>query len=118
MGSAPETLVRLEEGEVTVRPIAGTRPRGRTPVEDAKLEAQLRADPKENAEHVMLVDLGRNDVGRVAEVGTVRVDVLKTVGRYSHVMHLVSQMRGRLATRRNDRDVLRAAFPAPPPTGP
>ncbi len=117
IGSSPETLVRLEEGEVTVRPIAGTRPRGRTPLEDAKLEAQLRADPKENAEHVMLVDLGRNDVGRVAEVGTVRVDVLKTVERYSHVMHLVSQVRGRIAKRMNALDVLRAAFPAGTVTG-
>ena len=117
IGSSPETLVRLEEGEVTVRPIAGTRPRGQTPVEDAKLEAQLRADPKENAEHVMLVDLGRNDVGRVAEVGTVRVDVLKTVERYSHVMHLVSQVRGRIAKGMNALDVLRAAFPAGTVTG-
>jgi anthranilate synthase component 1 len=112
IGSSPETLVRLEEGEITVRPIAGTRPRGRTPLEDAKLEAELRADPKENAEHVMLVDLGRNDVGRVAEVGTVRVDVLKTVERYSHVMHLVSQVRGRIAKGMSALDVLRAAFPA------
>jgi anthranilate synthase component I len=117
IGSSPETLVRLEEGEVTVRPIAGTRPRGRTPMEDAKLEAQLRADPKENAEHVMLVDLGRNDVGRVAEVGTVQVDVLKTVERYSHVMHLVSQVRGRIANGMNALDVLRAAFPAGTVTG-
>jgi anthranilate synthase component I len=117
IGSSPETLVRLEEGEVTVRPIAGTRPRGRTPLEDVKLEAQLRADPKENAEHVMLVDLGRNDVGRVAEIGTVRVDVLKTVERYSHVMHLVSQVRGQIAKGMNALDVLRAAFPAGTVTG-
>jgi len=117
IGSSPETLVRLENGEVTVRPIAGTRRRGRTSVEDAKLESELRADPKENAEHVMLVDLGRNDVGRVAKVGTVKVDVLKTVERYSHVMHLVSQVRGRVEEGTSALEVLRAAFPAGTVTG-
>jgi anthranilate synthase component 1 len=112
VGSSPETLVRVREGEVVLRPIAGTRRRGATPDEDARLEAELRADPKENAEHVMLVDLGRNDVGRVARVGTVRVDVLKTVERYSHVLHLVSQVRGRLAEGKTCVDAMRSAFPA------
>ncbi len=117
IGSSPETLVQLEKGEVTLRPIAGTRPRGATPLEDARLEAELRADPKENAEHVMLVDLGRNDVGRVAEIGSVQVDVFKSVERYSHVMHLVSQVKGRLARGKTALDVLRAAFPAGTVTG-
>ncbi len=112
VGSSPETLIKLEEGEVTLRPIAGTRRRGADPVEDARLEAELRADPKENAEHVMLVDLGRNDVGRVSEVGTVRVTALRTVERYSHVMHLVSEVKGRLARGLSAIDVLRAGFPA------
>jgi anthranilate synthase component 1 len=112
VGSSPETLVRLREGEVTLRPIAGTRRRGRDAAEDARLEAELRADPKENAEHVMLVDLGRNDVGRVSRVGTVRLTALKTVERYSHVMHLVSEVRGRLAPGLGAVDVLRASFPA------
>ena len=112
VGSSPETLIKLEDGEVTLRPIAGTRRRGADAAEDARLEAELRADPKENAEHVMLVDLGRNDVGRVAEVGTVRVTALKTVERYSHVMHLVSEVKGRLAKGLSAVDVLRAGFPA------
>ena len=112
VGSSPETLIKLEAGEVTLRPIAGTRRRGADPAEDAALEAELRADPKENAEHVMLVDLGRNDVGRVAEIGTVKVTQLKTVERYSHVMHLVSEVKGRLAAGRSAVDVLRAGFPA------
>jgi anthranilate synthase component 1 len=112
VGSSPETLVKLEAGEVTLRPIAGTRRRGQDPGEDALLERELRADPKENAEHVMLVDLGRNDVGRVSEVGTVRVTALRTVERYSHVMHLVSEVRGRLADGLSAVDVLRAGFPA------
>ena len=112
VGSSPETLIKLEDGEVTLRPIAGTRRRGADADEDALLEAELRADPKENAEHVMLVDLGRNDVGRVAEVGTVRVTALKTVERYSHVMHLVSEVRGQLADGLSAVDVLRAGFPA------
>ncbi len=112
VGSSPETLIKLEAGEVTLRPIAGTRRRGKDAAEDARLEADLRADPKENAEHVMLVDLGRNDVGRVSQVGTVRVTALKTVERYSHVMHLVSEVRGRLAEGLSAVDVLRAGFPA------
>jgi anthranilate synthase component 1 len=117
VGSSPETLIKLEDGEVTLRPIAGTRRRGKDADEDARLEAELRADPKENAEHVMLVDLGRNDVGRVAEVGTVHLTALKTVERYSHVMHLVSEVRGRLAKGLGAVDVLRAGFPAGTVTG-
>jgi len=111
-GSSPETLVRVEGGEVIVRPIAGTRRRGRSPEEDVAFEQELLADEKEAAEHVMLVDLGRNDVGRVAEVGTVRVEQLRSVERYSHVMHLVSQVRGKLAAGLDAVDVLRATFPA------
>jgi anthranilate synthase component 1 len=117
VGSSPETLIQLEDGEVTLRPIAGTRPRGRDADADARLEAELRADPKENAEHVMLVDLGRNDVGRVARVGSVRVTQLKTVERYSHVMHLVSEVKGALADGLGATDVLRAGFPAGTVTG-
>jgi anthranilate synthase component 1 len=112
VGSSPETLVKLEASEVTLRPIAGTRPRGRDAEEDQRLEAELRADPKENAEHVMLVDLGRNDVGRVSRVGTVHLTSLKTVERYSHVMHLVSEVKGTLAEGLSAVDVLRAGFPA------
>lgn len=112
VGSSPETLVQLEDGEVTLRPIAGTRRRGKDAAEDARLEAELRADPKENAEHVMLVDLGRNDVGRVARVGSVRVTQLRAVERYSHVMHLVSEVKGALAPGLRATDVLRAGFPA------
>ncbi len=112
VGSSPETLIKLQGGEVTLRPIAGTRKRGADPAEDQALEAELRADPKENAEHVMLVDLGRNDVGRVSAVGTVRVTQLKTIERYSHVMHLVSEVKGRLAEGLGAIDVLRAGFPA------
>jgi anthranilate synthase component I len=111
-GASPEVLVRVAGGEVAVRPIAGTRPRGSGPEADAALEAELRADPKEVAEHVMLVDLGRNDVGRIAEAGSVRVAELMIVERYSHVMHLVSEVRGRLAEGRTPYDVIRACFPA------
>ena len=111
-GSSPEVLVRVEGGEVTVRPIAGTRPRGATPAEDLGLEAELRADPKERAEHLMLVDLGRNDVGRVARYGTVEVRQLMAVERYSHVMHLVSEVRGRLHEGLDAIAALRACFPA------
>jgi len=112
VGSSPETLVKLEEGEITLRPIAGTRRRGVDAAEDARLEAELRADPKENAEHMMLVDLGRNDVGRVSALGSVRVTALRSVERYSHVMHLVSEVRGRLTPGQEAVDVLRAGFPA------
>ncbi|MEX0690840.1 MAG: chorismate-binding protein [Gemmatimonadales bacterium] len=111
-GSSPEVLVRVEDGEVTVRPIAGTRPRGATPDEDDRLAADLRADPKELAEHAMLVDLGRNDVGRVADFGTVRVTADRALERYSHVQHLVSEVRGRLRTDADAFAALRACFPA------
>jgi anthranilate synthase component I len=111
-GASPEALVRLEGSEVEVRPIAGTRRRGANPEEDAALEAELRNDPKERAEHVMLVDLGRNDVGRVSAPGTVRVNELMVVERYSHVMHLVSNIRGQMAPNMRAADVVRAAFPA------
>ncbi|HEX7127649.1 MAG TPA: anthranilate synthase component I [Thermodesulfobacteriota bacterium] len=117
IGSSPEVMVRLNDGQVELRPIAGTRPRGSDEASDAALEAELRANEKERAEHVMLVDLGRNDVGRVAALGTVRVDELMTVERYSHVMHLVSNVRGRLADGLDAFDVLRAAFPAGTVTG-
>ena len=112
VGSSPEVLARLEDGTVTVRPIAGTRPRGGDPEEDAALEAELLADEKELAEHRMLVDLGRNDVGRVARYGSVRVPELMVVERYSHVMHLCSQVEGRLREGLGALDVLRATFPA------
>jgi anthranilate synthase component 1 len=111
-GASPEVLVRVDGDRVMVRPIAGTRPRGATEADDARLEAELRADPKERAEHVMLIDLGRNDVGRVARTGSVRVDEQFVVERYSHVMHLVSHVSGALAAGRSALDVVRACFPA------
>src|SRR5690606_18875044 len=110
-GASPETLVRCADGLVEVRPIAGTRPRGATPAEDESLARAMRADPKERAEHLMLVDLGRNDVGRVARVGSVHVSELMEIERYSHVLHMVSHVRGELAPDRTWHDVLRAAFP-------
>jgi len=112
IGASPELLLRVENGTVTVRPIAGTRPRGATPAEDRAHEAALIADPKELAEHVMLIDLGRNDVGRVSRPGTVRVEERETVEYFSHVMHLVSQVSGTLADGRDAFDALAAAFPA------
>ncbi len=112
VGSSPEILVRLEEDRVTLRPIAGTRKRGKTPEEDQALEKELLADRKEIAEHIMLVDLGRNDVGRVSETGTVKVPELMVVERYSHVMHIVSNVEGRLREGLGPFDVLRACFPA------
>jgi anthranilate synthase component 1 len=112
IGASPERLVKVEGDRVSVRPIAGTRARGETPEADARLEAELLADGKENAEHVMLVDLGRNDVGRVARYGSVAVDAFRTVEKYSHVLHLVSQVSGRLATGKTSIDALKAAFPA------
>jgi anthranilate synthase component 1 len=112
IGSSPEILIRVEEGEVTLRPIAGTRPRGGTAEEDAALAAELSADPKERAEHLMLVDLGRNDVGRVAEFGTVRLTAFMEIERYSHVMHLVSEVRGRLRPDLDAVAALAASFPA------
>ncbi|HEV2112146.1 MAG TPA: anthranilate synthase component I [Gammaproteobacteria bacterium] len=111
-GSSPEVLVRVEGGEVMLRPIAGTRPRGATLAEDAHLAEELLADPKELAEHVMLVDLGRNDVGRVAETGSVRVTERMVIERYSHVMHIVSEVRGKLKAGLGPLDVLKASFPA------
>ena len=111
-GSSPEILVRVRAGTVTIRPIAGTRPRGPTPHEDKALEEELLADPKERAEHLMLLDLGRNDVGRVARVGTVSVTDQFFVERYSHVMHIVSNVEGVLAEGRDALDALAAGFPA------
>jgi anthranilate synthase component 1 len=112
IGSSPEVLVRLQDGVAEVRPIAGTRPRGKTADEDRALEAELLADPKERAEHVMLVDLGRNDLGRVCEFGTVQVPDLITVEYYSHVIHLVSRVTGQLRDGVDAFDLLRASFPA------
>jgi len=112
VGSSPEILVHLEEGIVTVRPIAGTRPRGRTPQEDAVLEQDLLADPKELAEHLMLIDLGRNDAGRVSETGSVALTEKMVIERYSHVMHIVSNVTGRVRPGMSAIDVLRATFPA------
>ncbi len=112
VGASPEILARLEGDTVTVRPIAGTRRRGATPAEDAALEKELLADEKERAEHIMLVDLGRNDVGRVARTGTVKVTEQMVVERYSHVMHIVSNVEGTLEAGLNAIDVLRATFPA------
>jgi anthranilate synthase component 1 len=112
LGASPELLVRVRDGEVVTRPIAGTRPRSDDPVRDVELEADLRADEKELAEHAMLVDLARNDVGRIAEIGSVRWPVLYDVERYSHVMHLVSEVRGRLAAGYDAFDAVRATFPA------
>jgi anthranilate synthase component 1 len=112
VGASPEILARLEGDTVTVRPIAGTRRRGATPAEDAALEKELLADAKERAEHLMLVDLGRNDAGRVAQTGSVRVTEQMIVERYSHVMHIVSNVEGRLKPGLNAIDVLRATFPA------
>ena len=112
VGSSPEILVRMQGGEVTVRPIAGTRPRGATAEADAALEVELLADPKERAEHLMLIDLGRNDVGRVAQSGTVKVGEQFGIERYSHVMHIVSEVTGQLRAGLSYADVLKAAFPA------
>ena len=112
IGSSPEILVRVEDGEVTVRPIAGTRPRGADAAQDVALADELTADPKERAEHLMLVDLGRNDVGRVAEFGSVRLTAFMTIERYSHVMHLVSEVRGRLRPELDAVAALAACFPA------
>ncbi len=112
IGSSPEILVRLEENDVEVRPIAGTRRRGRSESEDLSLEKELLADPKEMAEHLMLVDLGRNDIGRVASYGTVEMKDLLVIEKYSHVMHIVSGVHGKLAEGKDQFDVLKACFPA------
>ncbi len=116
-GASPEMLLQAVDGRVRTRPIAGTRPRGSTPREEAELERELLADPKECAEHVMLVDLGRNDIGRVARPGTVNVDDLMIVERFSHVIHLVSDVSGELDPRYRGVDALRACFPAGTLTG-
>ncbi|OUD15069.1 anthranilate synthase component I [Thioflexithrix psekupsensis] len=112
VGSSPEILVRLQGNHVTVRPIAGTRPRGKTPEEDVQYEQDLLNDPKELAEHLMLIDLGRNDVGRVAEIGSVHLSEKMLIERYSHVMHIVSNVTGQLRDNLTAMDVLRATFPA------
>ena len=112
IGASPEILVRVEDGAVMTRPLAGTRRRGKTPQEDKNLEAELKADEKERAEHIMLVDLGRNDIGRVSQTGTVEVSELMEVERYSHVMHLVTHVQGKLRRDMNAFDALRACFPA------
>jgi len=112
IGASPEILLRVERGTVITRPLAGTRPRGKDPEEDAKLEQELRSDEKERAEHIMLVDLGRNDIGRVSEPGSVKVSDLMDVERYSHVMHLVTHVQGKLRDDMTPFDALRACFPA------
>ena len=111
VSSSPEILARLEDGEVTVRPLAGTRRRGRTREEDEEMEAELRSDPKEIAEHLMLIDLGRNDVGRIAEAGSVTVSDMMTIERYAHVMHIASHVTGRLKSGLTAVDVLKATLP-------
>ncbi len=112
VGASPEVMVRKELQQVELRPIAGTRPRGATPEEDLRMETELMADDKERAEHVMLVDLGRNDLGRVCRTGTVKVSELMVVERYSHVMHIVSNVQGELAPGKGAVDVIKATFPA------
>jgi len=112
VGASPELHVRCEEGKVEIRPIAGTRRRGKNEDEDAALEKELLADPKERAEHVMLVDLARNDIGRVCDFGSVEVKDMMTVERYSHVMHIVSQVEGKLSKEKSTYDLMRATFPA------
>jgi len=112
VGSSPEVLVRVEGDRVDLRPIAGTHPRGATEAEDREIEERLKNDPKERAEHVMLVDLGRNDVGRVSELGSVKVTEFMEIERYSHVMHLVSHVTGKLKAGSDALDVLQASFPA------
>ena len=112
VGASPEVLVRVDDGDITLRPIAGTRKRGASESEDLALEKDLLADPKELAEHIMLVDLGRNDVGRVSTIGSVELDELKVIERYSHVMHIVSNVKGKLKEGLDAYDVLSACFPA------
>lgn len=112
IGSSPELLVRCEDGVVETRPIAGTRPRGKDEADDARLAKDLLADEKEKAEHIMLVDLGRNDLGRVCQQGTVHLSEFMSIEKYSHVMHIVSNVRGKLKKGMDDFDVLQAAFPA------
>jgi anthranilate synthase component I len=117
VGSSPEVMVRLSDGEILLRPIAGTRKRGGTAQRDAELEEELLSDPKELAEHLMLIDLGRNDVGRVAKTGTVRVEEMMHVERYSHVMHIVSDVHAQIAEDKDMFDLLAAVFTAGTMTG-
>lgn len=117
LGSSPELLVKVEDGRAEVRPIAGTRPRGKDEAEDVALQCELLADPKERAEHVMLVDLGRNDLGRVCTAGSVHVPLLMSIERYSHVMHIVSSVQGKLAEGQDAFSLFRACFPAGTVTG-
>jgi len=117
VGASPEIMVRVAGDRITLRPIAGTRPRGATPQDDARIAEELLADPKERAEHVMLIDLGRNDVGRVAAIGSVQVTEKMVVERYSHVMHIVSNVEGRCAPGLDALDVFKASFPAGTVTG-
>jgi len=112
IGSSPEALVRVENGMVETRPIAGTRPRGVTPEDDQRLGRELLEDEKERAEHLMLVDLGRNDIGRISEYGSVRVNEFMTIERYSHVMHIVSNIQGKLRANLSPIDALYSCFPA------
>jgi anthranilate synthase component 1 len=112
VGSSPEVLVRVHGRQVTLRPIAGTRHRGHSAEEDRRLEEELLSDPKERAEHLMLIDLGRNDAGRVSRIGTVKVTETMAVERYSHVMHIVSQVEGELAEGLTATDAIRSSFPA------
>jgi anthranilate synthase component 1 len=112
IGASPEVLVRVDDGKVMTRPLAGTKPRGKNSADDVRLEQELRSDEKERAEHIMLVDLGRNDIGHVSEPGTVDVSDLMDVERYSHVMHLVTHVQGKLRRDVDVFDVLRACFPA------
>jgi len=112
VGSSPEVLVRVEDEMVEVRPIAGTRPRGATEEEDKRLARELLSDEKERAEHIMLIDLGRNDIGRVSKKGSVEVNELMVIEKYSHVMHIVSNVKGRLENGIDCYDVLKATFPA------
>ena len=110
VGASPEVHVRLQDDDVLIRPIAGTRPRGKSAMEDKLLEEELLADEKEKAEHLMLVDLARNDIGRVCEIGSVRAAEYMTIERYSHVMHIVSQVIGKLEPDKNAFDLMRATF--------
>ena len=112
IGSSPEILVKLEDEKVTVRPIAGTRPRGKNEAEDIKNEKDLLCDPKELAEHLMLIDLGRNDIGKISKVGTVELTEKMIIERYSHVMHIVSNVTGKIENTIKPLDILRATFPA------
>ncbi len=117
IGSSPEILVRLEDGEITVRPIAGTRPRGTNSSLDLELEQELKSDPKENAEHLMLIDLGRNDIGKVSEIGTVKLTEKMIIEKYSHVMHMVSNVKGKIKKDHTMFNVLKSTFPAGTVTG-